>query len=77
MSKVTHLIAYAQMPLIPAHADVFSEARGLFLAYIFRRACTFAGKPKKKYVWFTLNFYPSTLNFFLQILKLEENSRTK
>ena len=27
--------------------------------------------------WPTLNFYPPTLNFFLQILKLEENSRTK
>ena len=25
----------------------------------------------------TLNLYPPTLNFFLQILKLEKNSRTK
>ena len=36
------------------------------------------GKAQKKYVWFRLltnpKFLPPTLNFFLQILKLEEKS---
>ena len=48
-----------------------------------RIAQQFVIRPRKKYDCVaqvtrpTLNFLPPTLNVFFQILKLEENSRTK